>query len=123
VPGPELVCHDVQDIPVGGARGDVRRQQLDGGVVAGTGQDLAKQEERLPGTVDPADEPSAEWGWHGSFPRGELIAGWGSVAAMLLMLIGNHQGRVEDVWLIVIAVIMAFGLIMRTIKSRRSWRR
>ncbi len=94
--------------------------------MAGTGQDLAKQEESAPvlyNGVDPADEPSAEWGWHGSFPRGELIAGWFSVAAMLLMLIGNHQGKVEDIWLIAIAAIMAYALAMRTIKQRHNWRR
>lgn len=91
--------------------------------MAGTGQDLAKQGERLPGTVDPADEPSAEWGWHGGFPRGSLIAGWFSVFAMLIMLIGNHQGRVEDIWLIVIALVMAIGLGMKTVKERHSWRR
>jgi hypothetical protein len=90
--------------------------------VSDTGQDLAKQDERLPGTVDPADEPSAEWGWHGGFPRGSLIAGWFSVFAMLIMLIGNHQGHVEDIWLLVVAVIMAFGLARKTLANRHSWR-
>ena len=91
--------------------------------MAGTGQDLAKQGERAPvlvNGVDPADEPSAEWGWHGGFPRGALVAGWFSVFALLIMLIGNHQGHVEDIWLVVIAVVMAFALIRKTIHSRRS---
>ena len=25
--------------------------------------------------VDPADEPSAEWGWHGGFPKGTVAGG------------------------------------------------
>ncbi len=88
-----------------------------------TGQDLAKPGERSPARVDPLDEPSAEWGWHGGFPRGMLIAGWGGTFAMLIMLVGNHQGKVEDIWLIVVALIMAGGLTGHTLKQRNSWRR
>jgi hypothetical protein len=41
---------------------------------------------------------------------------------MFIMLIGNHQGRVEDIWLLVFGVTMAFGLARKTIKDRHSWR-
>ena len=47
--------------------------------MAGTGQELAKSNGRAPATVDPEDEPSVAWGWHGGFPRGTLIAGWFTV--------------------------------------------
>ncbi len=93
--------------------------------MAGTGQDLAEQGERSPelvNGVDPAIEPSAAWGWHGEFPKGRLIAGWISTAIMLVMLIGNHTGRIEDVWLLVIAAVMAFGLARQTLRERKSWR-
>ncbi|MGH3564556.1 MAG: DUF2631 domain-containing protein [Pseudonocardia sp.] len=73
--------------------------------------------------VDPQDEPSAEWGWHGSFPRGQMMAGWVSVVLLLTMLIGNHEGATEDVWLIGLAAVMAFGLVLHTVRKRRSWRR
>ncbi|MBO0850336.1 MAG: DUF2631 domain-containing protein [Pseudonocardia sp.] len=101
------------------ANGDERA----GGVVAGTGQELAKRNGRPPAKVDPEDEPSAEWGWHGGFPRGIIVAGWISTIIMLLMLIGNHQGHIEDVWLVVIAILMAGGLVRYTLKRRHSWRR
>jgi hypothetical protein len=39
--------------------------------VARNTRELAQRPE-----VDPAEEPSAEWGWHGGFPRGMIIAGW-----------------------------------------------
>lgn len=74
-------------------------------------------------TVDPADEPSAEWGWHGGFPRGMMIAGWFSVVALILMLIGNHQGRTEDLWLIGSAVAVALALVLHTVRKRNAWRR
>ena len=78
--------------------------------------------ERRP-TGDPHDEPSAEWGWHGGFPRGMVIAGWVVVVALIAMNFGNHQGRVEDIWLIAIAVVMAIGLVMHSIRKRNAWRR
>lgn len=73
--------------------------------------------------VDPEDEPSVEWGWHGGFPRGSLIAGWASIVIILAMLVGNHRGRVEDVWLIAIAAVMAFGLVRHSMRKRHTWRR
>lgn len=73
--------------------------------------------------VDPRDEPSAEWGWHGSFPRGQMMAGWVSVVILLTMLVGNHEGATEDVWLIGLAAFMAFGLVLHAVRKRRSWRR
>ncbi len=73
--------------------------------------------------VDPEEEPSAEWGWHGTFPRGMIIAGWVSVAIMLVMLIGNHTGRTEDLFLVGTAVVMAGGLVLHTVNKRNSWRR
>ena len=82
--------------------------------------------------IDPAEEPSVEWGWHGGFPKGTQIAGWFSVFAMLVMLKGNHQGilsggghfKTEDIWLIAIAAIVAIGLLVDlTRRARRSLRR
>lgn len=73
--------------------------------------------------VDPQDEPSAEWGWHGSFPRGQTVAGWVSVVFLLTMLIGNHEGATEDVWLVGLAAFMAFGLVLHAVRKRHAWRR
>lgn len=73
--------------------------------------------------VDPEEEPSVEWGWHGSFPKGMIIAGWVSVAIIFTMLIGNHTGRTEDLWLVGTGVAMAAGLILHTVRTRNAWRR
>ena len=73
--------------------------------------------------IDPAEEPSVEWGWHGGFPRGMMIAGWFSVGALLIMLIGNHRGRTEDLWLIGSAVLLALALVLHTVRKRNAWRR
>lgn len=81
--------------------------------------------------VDPAEEPSVEWGWHGGFPKGTQIAGWFCTFAMVMMLIGNHQGILSggngfisaDIWLIGIAAAMAVGLLYDLRRRRTSWRR
>lgn len=73
--------------------------------------------------VDPHDEPSAEWGWHGTFPKGIKIAGWLSVLATFSLLIGNHHGRVENIWVIAFGVGLALLLIWEQVRSRTSWRK
>ncbi|GGM39147.1 hypothetical protein GCM10012275_07580 [Longimycelium tulufanense] len=84
---------------------------------------MATQELEKRPTVDPAEEPSAEWGWHGTFPRGIQIAGWLTALVMLAMLIGNHEGRTEDLYLVLIAVTMAGMLVWDIVRRRTSWRR
>ncbi|KAA2258523.1 DUF2631 domain-containing protein [Solihabitans fulvus] len=74
-------------------------------------------------TVDPHEEPSVDWGWHGSFPRGTRIAGWLSAAICFVMLIGNHHGHVEDIWLIFIGSVIVLALLRDQVKRRTSWRR
>ncbi|MEU4739849.1 DUF2631 domain-containing protein [Actinosynnema sp. NPDC023658] len=73
--------------------------------------------------VDPHDEPSVEWGWHGTFPKGIKIAGWLSTLAVFGLLIGNHHGRTENIWVVLIGLAMAAMLIRDQVRSRTSWRR
>lgn len=81
--------------------------------------------------VDPADEPSAEWGWHGSYPKAAQAGGWFTVIALLAMLFGNHQGILSggghlaeaDIWLIGIALVLAIGLLVDLSRRRKAWRR
>lgn len=73
--------------------------------------------------VDPDDEPSVEWGWHGSFYRGKIIAGVICIVLLVVMIFGPYQSRTQDLWLIGIALLLAF-MIWRTVVARRNaWRR
>ena len=73
--------------------------------------------------VDPRDEPSAEWGWHGSFPKATRVAGWICVVVLLLMLKGNHENNTENVWLVGLALFLAFLLVLDIRKRRTAWRK
>ena len=58
--------------------------------------------------VDVHDEPSAEWGWHGSFPKAVRIAGWASTVGVFGLLIG---------------IAMIAMLVRDQVRGRTSWRR
>lgn len=75
---------------------------------------------RLPATTThPADVPSAAWGWSGEAPRASRIAAWIVTGILLLMIIGNHDGHVEDLWLIGIAGTMVLVLVRDILKRRK----
>ena len=76
----------------------------------------------VPATRDPNAEPSVEWGWHGTFPKTARIGGWAIAAILLLMLIGNHTGRVEDVWLVGLSLLVVIALVWDQMRRRTSWR-
>ncbi|MFF5226645.1 DUF2631 domain-containing protein [Dactylosporangium sp. NPDC000521] len=44
-------------------------------------------------------------------PRAARFGAAVTVLLILGMLVGNHQGRVEDIWLIVIAGVLVLALI------------
>jgi hypothetical protein len=73
--------------------------------------------------VDPRDEPSAEWGWHGSFPRATRIAGWVSAIILLVMIYGNHENNTENVWLIGLSLGLILLLVLDLRKRRTAWRK
>ncbi|HEX3588911.1 MAG TPA: DUF2631 domain-containing protein [Pseudonocardiaceae bacterium] len=80
-------------------------------------------EKRPVQTPDPHDEPSVEWGWHGTFPRGARIAGVFVVIAMFGMLIGNQQGHIEDIYLVGVGILMIGLVVGAAVRRRNSWRR
>ena len=75
--------------------------------------------EKAPATkVDIADVPSAEWGWSGESPKAAKAAAIFVIIALLALLIGNHQGKVEDLFCIGFAVLIAIILIRDAVRSR-----
>jgi Protein of unknown function (DUF2631) len=73
--------------------------------------------------VDPADEPSAEWGWSGSFPNATRIAGAVVAVLLLLLMLGPYQSHLQDFWMIPIAIGILVVIVRGTIKRRNAWRK
>ncbi|MAU82140.1 DUF2631 domain-containing protein [Gordonia sp. Z-3] len=71
---------------------------------------------------EPADAPSARFGWHGQARKTFMIAGWFCVFALLAMFIGNHTGHVEDIYLAAFAAVLAFFLLKPIWTSRGRWK-
>ncbi|WP_163802816.1 DUF2631 domain-containing protein [Mycolicibacterium anyangense] len=73
--------------------------------------------------VDPADVPSAAWGWSKIDYRAWYTFGIFAIGFLLLMLRGNHVGHVEDWFLIGFAILVAGVLIRDWWGRRRGWLR
>ncbi|MFZ2528481.1 MAG: DUF2631 domain-containing protein [Rhodococcus sp. (in: high G+C Gram-positive bacteria)] len=69
--------------------------------------------------VDTAEVPSAEWGWSGEAPKFFRIMAIISAVFLLLMIIGNHHGRVEDWFLVGFAALLVLVVVVDAIKRRR----
>jgi hypothetical protein len=44
--------------------------------------------------------------------RAALVGAWMTVVILLLMTLGNHQGRVENLWLVGIAATIVLWIIV-----------
>ena len=69
------------------------------------------------------DEPSAEWGWHGTFPNGQRIAGVVVAVVLLVLVIGPYQSRLQDFWIVGIALGLLVLIVRGTMKRRNDWRK
>ncbi len=67
-------------------------------------------------------ERPEEWGWHGETGRAGRVGAWLAVLITLTFLIGNHEGRVEDLFVIGIAAVMVLILIADMRRRKNAWR-
>jgi hypothetical protein len=67
-------------------------------------------------------ERHEEWGWHGEMGK------WGRRLAiipilfLLAMLFGNHEGRMEDLWLVGIAAALVIMIVADARRRKNAWR-
>jgi hypothetical protein len=67
-------------------------------------------------------ESPEEWGWHGEMGK------WGRRLApipiifLVLMIFGNHQGNLENYWLIGFAAFMVLLLVVDARRRKNAWR-
>jgi hypothetical protein len=86
--------------------------------VASNSREVAKSSE-----VSPDDEPSAEWGWHGTFPRAKIIAGVVCSLILIAFLFGPYQSRTQDLWLVGTVLVLVFMIWRQVVARRNAWRR
>ena len=82
---------------------------------------------REEGVVRVGDQPveherPEDWGWHGETGKWGRVGAWFAILATLSFLIGNHEGRVEDLWIIGIALLMALILVADARRRKNAWR-
>ena len=69
-----------------------------------------------------AHERPEEWGWHGETGKKGRIGAWFTVFVLLAFLVGNHEGRVEDLWLVGIALGIVLILLWDARRRKNAWR-
>ena len=67
-------------------------------------------------------ERPEDWGWHGETGRAGRIGAWLAALITLTYLIGNHEGRVEDFWIVGIALGIVVILLWDIRRRRNAWR-
>jgi hypothetical protein len=67
-------------------------------------------------------ERPEDWGWHGETGKKGRIGAWVAVVILLTYLLGNHEGRMEDLWIVSIAVLMVLVLIWDMRCRKNAWR-
>ena len=67
-------------------------------------------------------ERPEEWGWHGEMGK------WGRrlaiipIVFLVLMVFGNHKGKLEDIWLIGIAAFLVLLVVVDARCRKNAWR-
>ncbi len=69
------------------------------------------------------DEPSAEWGWHGGFPKGTIIGGVITIILCAAFFIGPYQSHTQYLWLGGVILVVIAGIVAQVIRKRNAWRR
>jgi hypothetical protein len=70
---------------------------------------------------DVEEVPSAEWGWSKENPKVLHILGLLAGGFLLCLLIGNHEGHVEDFFLIGFALLFFVAVARNWWLRRRGW--
>lgn len=74
-------------------------------------------------SVDPADEPSVGWGWHGQATNTFRIAGWFFAVFLLLLIFDNIETATATIYLCVSAGVVVAFLLADLYRRHNKWNR
>lgn len=69
------------------------------------------------------DAPSARFGWSGTAPRTYAVSAFVVGIILFCMIVGNHVGHVEDIWLGVIGGVLILYAGYKMIPRKNAWKR
>jgi uncharacterized protein DUF2631 len=67
-------------------------------------------------------ERPEDWGWHHDMGKGGRILLVLPIAFLIAMVFGNHEGKVEDIYLIGFAVGIVVILLWDLRRRKNAWR-
>ena len=67
-------------------------------------------------------ERPEDWGWHGETGKKGRIGAIVATLILLAFIFGNHQGKVEDLWIVGIALVMIIILLLDWRRRKNAWR-
>jgi hypothetical protein len=67
-------------------------------------------------------ERPEDWGWHGEMGKWGRRTWWIAPLAILAFLFGNHQGNIENVWLVAIAALLVLVFVVDWVRRKNAWR-
>jgi len=67
-------------------------------------------------------ERPEDWGWHGEMGKWGRRTWWIAPLVILAYLAGNHEGKVEDIYLVVFAVLMVVVFLFDRARRKNAWR-
>ena len=93
-----------------------------------TSAKVIEQSDREEGIVRAGETPITherpeDWGWHHEFGKLGRIALVLPIVFLLAMLFGNHDGRVEDLWLVGSAALLIVIMIWDVRRRKNAWRK
>jgi hypothetical protein len=67
-------------------------------------------------------ERPEDWGWHGEMGKWGRRTWWIAPLFVICYLFGNHEGNVENIWIIAIAALMVVVFLYDRVRRKNAWR-
>ena len=74
------------------------------------------------GSTPVEHERPEDWGWHGEAGKIGRVLGWLMAVFLLVLLVGNHEGRIEDLWLVGASLLLIGTLLWDVRRRKNAWR-
>jgi hypothetical protein len=67
-------------------------------------------------------ERPEDWGWHGETGKWGRVTSWIAILFLAAYLVGNHEGRIEDLWIAALVLLLIGLKVYDWFRRRNAWR-